>query len=434
MEMMGGSSRRSFLQSMAGVAAAGYAMFHDDMIDRVLAADEAAGGRAPSELADQEDFWFDIQRAFVIDRNVINLNNGGVSPSPRVVQEALRVFLDQSNQTPAQTMWHVLEPRVETIRRRLAYHFGCDPEELAITRNASEALETAIFGIDLKEGDEILTTNQDYPRMLSSLRQRAEREGIKIKAVSFSVPPPGQNELVDLFARNITTETKVILCCHITNLTGHIFPVKEICKLAAENGIQTIIDGAHAFAHFAYNGGDIGCDYYGTSLHKWLTAPHGTGFLFVKKSRIPFLWPLMGAEKPTSDNIRKFEEIGTHPVAIKLSIGEALSFHEGIGIERKEARLRYLRNRFVERLTESPRVRCLTSLDPEQSCGIGTLSIDGVEPGPMVSQLWKNYRILVTPIGHPEYSGIRVTPNVYTTVSEVDRFCAAVEETLRTGV
>ena len=427
-------TRRNFFMSMGAAATMAAASFREGGIEKIMAASRAVGDTTADRVAADEDFWREIQQAFTVDRSIINLNNGGVSPSPRVVQDAMRRYVEYSNEAPVYTMWRVLEPQIESVRRRLAAAFGCDTEEMAITRNASESLEICIFGLDLKPGDEVLTTNQDYPRMLTSWQQRERRDRIKVNLISFPVPPPSIDDLYERFERAITPRTKVILVCHITNLTGQIFPIKRICKMGRERGIEVIVDGAHAFAHFPFKHADLDCDYYGTSLHKWLLAPHGTGFLYVRKSKIKNLWPLMAADKGMDDNIRKFEEIGTHPAANHNAIAEALTFHEGIGAERKAARLRYLKDRWARRLETQKGVRILTPYDPAQSCGLANISIEGVDTAKLVSHLWDSYRILVTPIIHPEFSGIRVTPNVYTTLKEVDTFCDAVEKVIRTGL
>ncbi|QQS49522.1 MAG: aminotransferase class V-fold PLP-dependent enzyme [Acidobacteriota bacterium] len=420
---------------MRGVAAStAAACFNEDGMASAIDAVGHVSRRSADEVAMDEDFWFEIQRAFTVDRTLINFNNGGVSPSPRVVQEAMRRYLEYSNAAPVYTMWRVLDPQIENVRRRLALNFGCDPEEIAITRNASEALETCQLGLDLKPGDEVLTTNQDYPRMLTTWRQRARREGIVLRQVSFPVPPESPDQLVEIFEKNITPRTRVIHFCHITNLSGQIFPVRRICELARSRGLEAIVDGAHAFAHFPFKHADLDCDYYGTSLHKWLLAPFGTGFLYVRKSKIPSVWSLMASEEQNLGNIRKFEEIGTHPSANALAINEALDFHEGIGAERKAARLRYLFHSWAKRLESHQKVRILTSYDPRQSCGLALVDIQGIDPVALSSHLFDKYRIITTPIKHAEFQGLRVTPNIYSTMREVDMFVQAMEKVIRNGL
>jgi isopenicillin-N epimerase len=427
-------SRRSFVTSMFGAGAA-LPMFRERAIAQVVRARDVAGGSPPDALAQDEAYWGEIQRAFDVDRTMINLNNGGVCPSPTHVLDAMIRDLRFSNELPVYHMWQVLEPRIESVRRDLAHDFGCDPEELAITRNASEAIEIMIFGLDLKPGDEVLVTNQNYPRMIHSWNQRVRRDGIVLKQVSFKVPPPSQQHLVDVFREAITPRTRVIEITHITNLTGQIFPVKEIVEMARPLGIDVLVDGAHAYAHFPFTQADLGCDFYGTSLHKWLLAPIGTGFLYVRRDRIRKHWPLMAAHEDMDDNVRKYEEIGTHPAANHNAIAAALAFHRAIGAERKIARLRYLRDRWAKRLlAESDRVRVLTPLDSPDAGAIALLSVDGIDFGKLGGWLMSNYRIVTTGIGHAEFSGLRITPNVYTTTDEVDLFADKVLEAIRKGV
>jgi selenocysteine lyase/cysteine desulfurase len=417
--------RRTFLRAATGLAA-----LKADSISRARAAASSIHDRTAEQAARDEDFWREIQQAFTVDRNIINLNNGGVCPSPKVVQDAMRRQLEFSNMAPAYTMWTVLEPEIESVRARLAASFGCDPEEMAITRNASEALEIVQLGIDLKAGDEVLTTDQDYPRMITTWQQRERRDGIKLRMISFPTPPPSMDDLYQRFERAITPRTRVIHFCHITNLTGQIFPVKKICQMARSRGIEAIVDGAHSYAQFPFKHEDLDCDYYGTSLHKWLLAPHGTGFLYVRKSKIETLWPMMPAPASMNANIRKFEEIGTHPAANHNAIAEALTFHESIGAERKAARLRYLRSLWTERLTRFPNVTIRTSPDPEQSCGVVLVSVEGKKAPALAEELWKQ-RILVVAIVHKDFEGLRVTPNIYTTPREIDVFASAMEKLIK---
>jgi selenocysteine lyase/cysteine desulfurase len=422
--------RRSFLSSAATVLAA----FQNDSVARAQSAGAAVSGRPAEVVAQDEDFWFNVRHAFTVDRNIVNLNNGGVSPSPKVVMDTEIRYLELENMNPTYYMWRILDPGLETVRRRLARSFGCDPEEIAITRNASEALEIVQFGLDLKAGDEVVTTNQDYPRMIAAWLQRERRDGIVLKQITFPVPPPSLDYLTKRIEESLTPKTKVIHICHMTNRTGQIFPVKEICRMGRSRGIEVIVDGAHAYAQFPFRHQDLECDYYGTSLHKWLLAPIGTGMLYMRKSKIPKIWPMMAADNSLHEDIRKFEQIGTHPASQRNAITEALDFHESIGVERKAERFRYLRRRWSNRLRDLPGVKILNSEDPAQSCGIGFLSVDGFEAGKLVGYLWEKHRIWTTPVVTPgEYQGLRITPNVYTTLEEIDTFADVMEKVIKRG-
>jgi isopenicillin-N epimerase len=404
------------------------------LLAEVQAATKSVAHLTPQQAAMDEDYWSVIQNSFTVTRGIVNLNNGGVSPSPRIVTEALVRYIWQQEDATAYTMWQILEPQCETIRTGLAEVFGCDREEIAITRNASESLEILLMGMDFKPGDEILTTTQDYPRMLTTLRQRERREGLKLKLIQIPIPPKNLDEITAAFERGITPRTKLILMAHQVNITGQITPVKAVCEMARAKGIETIVDGAHSFAQFDFKQKDLGCDYFGTSLHKWLYSPKGTGLLYVKRDKIEKLWPLMAAETKQAADIRKFEEIGTHSAAPKLAIGESLLFHNGIGGKRKEARLRYLSRYWMNRLKDVPKVRFNTSFDPNQSCAIANVHIEGSNPSAIGSYLFSKHHIFTTPIVHEEFQGIRITPNVYTTLGELDRFCEVMEMVARKGL
>lgn len=429
------SSRRDFMSRAAMLAAAAVPGFRPDAIARAFTTRRDTATLPAASLADDEAYWAEIQRAFDADRTMVNLNNGGVCPTPSHVLEAMIRDLRFSNELPVHHMWSVLEPRIESVRRDLAKDFGCDPEEMAITRNASEAMETLTLGLDLQRGDEILVTNQNYGRMLTTWDQRERRDGVVVRRLSFPVPPPSQQHLVDLFRDAITPRTRVIEITHITNLTGQIFPVREIVQMARERGIVTFVDGAHAYAHFPFTRDELDVDFYGTSLHKWLLAPIGTGFLYVRKARQKEIWPLMAAPAKMDENVRKYEEIGTHPAANHNAISAALAFHRAIGADRKIARLRHLRDRWARRLlAASDRVAVPTPLDTPHAGAIALLSIDGIDPGALHKWLLDEHRIVTVPIQHPEFSGIRVTPNVYTTLDEIDLFADRVERAIRDGV
>jgi selenocysteine lyase/cysteine desulfurase len=428
--------RRSFL-ACAGKGL-GLAALASSPVGALLADVTSAATRVahltPDEAARDEDFWSQIQQSFSVTRGIVNLNNGGVSPSPRVVTEALARYIWQQEDATAYTMWEILEPQSETIRTGLAELFGCDREEIAITRNASESLEILLNGIDFKRGDEILSTTQDYPRMLTTLRQREQREGLVLKLVKIPTPPKSPSEITEAFAKGITPSTRLILISHQINLTGQITPVRDVCRMARAKGIETIVDGAHSFAQLNFRRDDLDCDYFGTSLHKWLYAPKGTGMLYVRREKIERIWPLMAAEQRQAHDIRKFEEIGTHSAAPKLAIGEAILFHQGVGAARKEARLRHLSRYWMGRLKGVPKIGFNTSFDDAQSCAIANVMIEGVKPYDLTRYLMSAHKIFATPIVHEEFGGTRVTPNLYTTKAELDRFCDVMETVAKKGL
>jgi len=432
----GALDRRRFLSSVGkglGLAALSSSAVASLLKD-VNAAAKRVARLSAEDAARDESFWFDIQQAFSVTRGLVNLNNGGVSPSPRIVTEALVRYLWQQEDATAYTMWEILEPQSETIRTGLADLFGCDREEVAITRNASDSLEAVLFGLDLKRGDEVLTTTQDYPRMLTTLRQRERREGIVLKTVKIPVPPKEPSEITAAFEAGFTPRTRVVLVSHMINLTGQITPVRDICDLARRRGAESVVDGAHSFAQFRFKRDDLACDYFGTSLHKWLHAPKGTGMLYVRREKIKQVWALMAAEKAQDADIRKFEETGTRSAAQRLAIGEALLFHQGVGPERKEARLRLLARHWMNQLKGEPNVRFNTSFDDRQSCALANVQVEGTEPYALCQYLMSRHKIFATPIVHDEFKGVRVTPSVYTTLKELDRFCEVMTAVARKGL
>ena len=388
----------------------------------------------PKDIAQDEDYWSEVAQAFTVDRSLVNFNNGGVSPSPSFVQEAMKRHLDFSNLAPSHTMWAVLEPQQEAVRKRMAREWGVDPEEIAITRNASESLQILQLGYDLNRGDEVLTSTQDYGRMRTTFMQRERREGIVLKQIELPVPAEDDAEVVRLFEEGITEKTRLILMCHMINLTGQILPVKDVVKMARRYDIPVIIDGAHALAHFDFKISDLKCDNYSTSLHKWLFAPHGTGLLYVRRNVIPDVWPLMAARDHMDGDIRKFEEIGTHPAANHLAIAEALTFHQGIGSKRKTERLVYLRDLWVNRLLEHDRIRVHTSLKPGFACGIANVQIVGEDMVALRDWLWNEHRIITVSINHAQFQGLRISPSVYSTLEEVDRFIEAMGHVVKHGL
>ncbi|MGQ0647157.1 MAG: aminotransferase class V-fold PLP-dependent enzyme [Gemmatimonadaceae bacterium] len=390
---------------------------------------------SPETIADDEDFWFQVRQAFTVDRNNINLNNGSVAPSPRTVQRAQLDYLTMTNMSPSYYVDEMLYPEFEVVRRRLATRFGCDPEELAITRNTTEALEAIQLGLPLERGDEILTTTQDYPSMITAWRQRERRDGVVLTFLSFPAPSLGMDDVVTRFERAITPRTRVIHISHVYFTTGQIFPVRRICQMARAKGIETVVDGGHAFAQFPFTRDELDCDYFGTSLHKWLSAPVGTGFLYVRKTKIPRLWSLFASPPEMQDNIRKFEAIGTFPVHIRNPITEAVDFWESIGPERKAARLRLLRRRWTNAVKDLPKVTIITPDNDAESCALGAMTLAGVTGPQLTDWLMTKHRVHVRPRIVPnEFSAIRITPNVYTTLEEVDVFSRAIRQAATRGI
>jgi len=379
------------------------------------------------DLAMDEDYWSIIQQSYTTSPALINLNNGGVSPSPRIVQDAVERFNKMTNEGPSYYMWRILDQGREPLRYKLAQLAGADPEEIAVNRNATEALNTVIFGLNLKAGDEIIGTKQDYPNMINAWRQRAQRDGIVYNQISFQFPIENDEEIVAGFEKAITPKTKIIHITHIINWIGQILPVKKITDMAKKHGIETIVDGAHSFGLLDYKIPDLGCDYYGTSLHKFLSAPIGSGMLWIKKEKIEKIWPLVCNDKPNGTDIRKFETLGTRSFPIEQGIGEAVNFQNGIGSKRKEERIRYLKNYWATRLQNIAKVKIHTSFKDEYACAICGVSVDGMTPGELDSTLFSNYKIHTVGIVWENISCVRITPHVYTRIQELDKLVMAID-------
>ncbi len=416
------NDRRNFLQK-AGVfsATAFLSSLSQPAWSRNLdAAVRNAEGISPADLATEEDFWYYIQQSFTVSPSLINLNNGGVSPAPKTVQDAMKRYYDYCNEAPSYYMWRILDQGREPLRKNLAKLAGCDAEEIAINRNSSEGLETVIFGLQLKAGDEVVVAKQDYPNVINAYKQRELREGIKIIWVNLELPSEDENYLVQQYTNAFTSRTKVVNVTHIINWNGQILPVKKIAEAAHKKGIEVVVDGAHSFAHFDFKIPDLDADYFAGSLHKWLYAPIGTGVLYVRKEKIKSIYPMFAMDIPLKDDIRKFEALGTRPMFIEQAIGKAIEFHDMIGSERKEKRLHYLKNYWMEKVKDVPKVKLNTSMHPKWGCAIGNVGIDGKKPGELDSFLMEKYKIHAVGITWENIVGVRVTPNVYTTTKNLD--------------
>jgi selenocysteine lyase/cysteine desulfurase len=425
------SSRRSFLGKVAASTTGAFgiqSIFNELHAADVRQAFQLLDENNPESDATNEAFWTIFQQAYTVNPNIINLNNGGVSPAPRVVQEALRRYNDMANEGPSYYMWRIMDQGREPLRSKLAQLGGCDPEEVAINRNATEALLTVIYGLPLQKGDEVVGTLQDYPNMIQAWRQRQLRDGIVYKQISFDFPTEDDDAIVQKFADAMTPKTKVVHLTHIINWVGQILPVRKIADMAHSRGAEVIIDAAHSFALLDYKIPELGGDYYGTSLHKFLSAPIGSGMLWIKKEKIEKIWPLICADKPNSPDIRKFENLGTRSFCIEQAIGEAVNFQEAIGSQRKENRIRYLKNYWAEKARQIPTVKINTSLKPAYSCSIAGVSIDGMKPADLEFKLFTKFKIHSVAIVWENISCVRITPHVYTRIQDLDRLVMALDQ------
>ncbi|MDP9078204.1 MAG: aminotransferase class V-fold PLP-dependent enzyme [Bacteroidota bacterium] len=424
------NDRRIFLKQAATLAGAFSvnSLFNTAHAAEFEKASQKINHLTPAQAAQDEDFWSVIQRSYSTSPNIINLNNGGVSPSPIVVQQAVERYNQLANEGPSYFMWRILDQGREPLREKLAELAGTSPEEIAINRNATESLNTIILGLDLKSGDEVIGSKFDYPHMVQAYKQRAMRDGIVYTQVNLNLPSENDDEMVKAYESAITPKTKLIHITHMVNWIGQLMPVRKIADMAHAKGVEVIVDGAHSFGLLDFKIPELGCDYFGTSLHKFLSAPIGSGMMWVKKEKIEKIWPLPSSADPHSKDIRKFEELGTRSFPIEQGIGEAINFHEGIGSKRKEERIRYLKNYWATKVQHLPKVKLHTSLNDKYSCAICGVSIAGMTPAELDSALFTNYKIHVVGINIENISCIRVTPHVYTTLHDLDKFARAIEE------
>lgn len=389
----------------------------------------------PDDVAANERFWHEVRQAHDLEAELVNLNHG-LSPAPRSVQATAMAQIKRVNEIPVlREHDDEAETRREESRASAARVLGCDAEEVALVRSGTESLHMVQLGIDLEPGDEVLSTTEDYWTAWAAWQQRSARENIVYREIDLGGPYPPPDEIVSRFVQAFTHRTRVVLFCHVTWRTGHVLPVREICAAARSRGIATIVDGAHALGHIPFRVDELGCDYYGTSGHKWLQAPLGTGLLYVRRQRIRDLWPPPGSwnDGYDSGNIRKFEVLGSRTPAFDIAIADAVHVLEQLRVERKAARLRYLTRRWALRLREHPRVRLVTDLEPGRSCGIGGFYAEGLESQRLAELLLERFGIFVGPPSKDAWSGpplVRVAPNVFTSVDEIDMFVDAVEDIL----
>ncbi len=430
--------RRRLLESLAGTTAAVAAA---DLLRReaLFASEADVEGPEVDGSLEGEDFWFAVQRAFPVNRSILYLDNGNVSPSPRRVTEAVVRDTWRQQEAPGRMIWDVLAPLWDGVSDGLCRLAGCSQDELAIVRNATEALNNVLLGLPFEPGDEILLTSHDYWHVQDTLEQRSAREGVRVRTIrEVPVPAVSTGELVDLYARSMSSRTKLLVVTHPWNTNGQLFPVKAICDMAHRRGVEVLVDGAQSFALVDSAISDLGCDYYAASLHKWFSGPIGTGILYIREGKADKIWPLFppGSNRSPEYPMAKFTDLGTRSAALGAGIAEAITFHESIGAGRKESRLRQLTRYWADRIRALPSAQLYTSEDPAMSCGIAAFNLEGIDARELKKHLWERHQILVSALPLDQSATtdqsaklhlVRVTPHVYTTLAELDRFVEIIE-------
>ncbi|MCX5762428.1 MAG: aminotransferase class V-fold PLP-dependent enzyme [Gemmatimonadetes bacterium] len=408
-------NKRDFLRTVGG-ASLGLA-FGPELLAQYA-------GMPAATLAEDEKFWAAVRAKFQLTPEYINLENGYYCFQPEEVLEAFIGHVRHVNVMGSRYMRTVKDEDKLRVRTKLAGLAGCSPAELIITRNTTESLDTVISGFNWDTGDEAVMANQDYGAMIDQFKLQARRYGMVNRFVDIPMDPKSDDEVVRVYAAALTSKTRLLMIPHMVNITGHVLPVRAICDMAHAHGVEVMVDGAHAFAHLDFRIPDLHCDYYGASLHKWLSVPLGAGILYVKRDKIAKLWPLYGDGTP-DDNIGKLNHTGTHPVHTDLGIENAIAFHEAIGGARKEARLRYLQRYWSDKVRGMPKIVLNTPADPTRSCGIANVGVQGIKPGDLMNILLDKFKVWTVAIDGVGVHGVRVTPQVYTTTGELDAFVSA---------
>lgn len=413
-------NKRQFLQSLTGLAT-----FPHINLDSLLL---SITSQKPEEVAQNEAFWTELRKGFKVAKDFIHLENGYYVLASNEVLEAYIQHIRDINTISSRYMRTRQVDDKLAVRKQLADLVGASHEEVIITRNTTESLDTIISGIDWKAGDEVVMAQQDYGAMLDMFKQQARRYGIINKIISIPNHPTSDDEIVALYAQAVTPKTRLLMVCHIINITGHILPVQKIADMAHERGVEVLVDGAHAVGHFDFKIPDLHCDYYGSSLHKWLGCPLGAGLLYVKKEKIKQIWPLLGETGYADDDIRKLNHTGTHPVHTDLALADAIKFHQKIGIERKEARLRYLQSYWTSKVRNHPGIVVNTPADPKRHGAIANVGVTKLKPADLAKILMEKYKIWTVAIDNANVQGVRVTPHLFTTTNDLDALAVALKE------
>ena len=380
------------------------------------------------DVVKDEAFWATIRKDYLLNPDFINLENGYYNIMPQPTLEKFIGHVKQINFQGAYYMRTVQYENKKIMAAKLATLTGCNPDELIMTRNTTESLDMIIGGFPWQPGDEAVMAEQDYGAMLDMFKQVSKRNGVVNKIISIPNIPSSDEEIVNLYANANTSKTKLLMVCHMVNITGQIMPVKKICDMAHSKGVEVLVDGAHAIAHIQYNIPDLDCDYYGASLHKWLSVPLGVGILYVKKDKISKIWPLIAEGPRKEDDISRLNHIGTHPVHTEITVSDAIDYYQKIGPERKEARLRYLQQYWTSKVRNVPNIVVNTPADPARACGIANVGISHIKPSLLAETLLKKYKIYTVAIDSANVHGCRITPNVYTSTADLDALVIALKE------
>jgi selenocysteine lyase/cysteine desulfurase len=412
-------NKRSFLKS-ATLTGIGLSLGWDALANDF----KTVSYRSAESLAADKEFWNRIREKYLLKPDYINLENGYYNFIPQPTLERYIQHIRDVNYQGSYYMRTVQWENKKKMAAKLAAIAGCGTDELIVTRNTTESLDLVIAGQTWQSGDEAVMAIQDYGAMLDMFDQVAERHGVILKKISIPNHPKSDEEIVSLYEQAITPKTKLLMVCHMINITGQILPIRKICDMAHAKGVKVMVDGAHAFAHIQYKISELNCDYYGTSLHKWMSVPLGAGFLYVRKGEAPKLWPLLGDRLPKED-VYRLNHTGTHPCATDLTIADAIDFFNMIGADKKEARLRLLKDYWTSRVKDNTKIMLNTPLDATRSCGIVNVGIKGMTPGTLAKRLLDEHKVYTVPIDYANVQGCRITPNVYTTTDELDQFVKA---------
>ena len=415
--------KRSFLKSAGLVGLMAPLAF-----THLRSAVAAVEGKDPWQVAADEEFWRRVRGDYSLKPDYINLENGYYCFMPQETLEHQIQHMRRVNYEGSYYMRTARQKNKRIVAAKVAQVVGCSADEVAITRNTTESLDLVIGGLDWKAGDEAVMAEQDYEAMLNHFKLVAKRFGVVNRLVSVPNHPADDDEIVDLYASAITDKTRLLMVCHMINITGQVLPIRKICDMAHARGVEVMVDGAHAYSHIDFRMEDLDCDYYGTSLHKWLSAPLGSGMLYVKKDKIDNVWPLLASGDLDPNDIRRLNHIGTDPVHVDLGIVNAIEYQEAIGLKRKEARLKYLQQYWTSQLRDHQRVIINTPADINRHGGIGNVHIEGWDPRELADTLMRDYRIFTVGINRPGVIGLRITPNLYTTLEELDALVSAIKE------